>query len=188
MFLQPSAQEGSGIAGDVVTLGAPVFIKATTRDELNPVGVCVHAFLAWDAFVDAADAMRHARAMTMVERFAVKEWITPNQLLTMANQLWRALDARFPGHRRRTEVPMLHRLPTGTLMRGQLDLLLDLPDGGAVVVDHKTTWDEDVVGYAGQLAAYRAAVVAAARHTGIVQTWIHLPLHARMVEVTTTTP
>jgi len=186
MFLQPSAQEGSGVAGDAIALGAPVLIKATTRDELNPVGVCVHAFLAWDAFVDGADPSRHARAAAMVERFAVKEWITPSQLLTIADQLWRALDARFPGHRRRTEVPMLHRLPSGTLMRGQLDLLLDLPDGGAVVVDHKTTWDEDVVGYAGQLAAYRAAVVAAGQ-AGAVQTWIHLPLHARLVEVTTTT-
>jgi hypothetical protein len=186
MFLQPSAQEGGGIAGDVVTLGAPVLIKATTRDELNPVGVCVHAFLAWDAFVDGGDDIRQARAAAMVERFAVKEWITPAQLRTIADQLWRALDVRFPGHRRRTEVPMLHRLPTGTVMRGQLDLLLDLPDGGAVIVDHKTTWDEDVVGYAGQLAAYRAAVVAA-DVGGAVQTWIHLPLLARLVEVTTTT-
>lgn len=188
MFLQPSAQEGSGVPGEVVSLGAPVLIKATTRDELNPVGVCVHAFLAWDAFVDVTlgnAAARHARAAAMVERFAVKEWLTPTQLLTIADQLWRGLDARFPGHRRRTEVPMLHRLPTGTLMRGQLDLLLDLPDGGAIVVDHKTTWDEAVVGYAGQLAAYKAAVVAAGA-TDAVQTWIHLPLHGRLVEVTTT--
>ena len=82
---------------------------------------------------------------------------------------------------------MLHRLPTGTLMRGQLDLLLDLQDGGAVIVDHKTTWAEDVVGYAGQLAAYKAAVVAAGQHTGPVQTFIHLPLHAKLIEVTSTT-
>lgn len=83
---------------------------------------------------------------------------------------------------------MLQRLPSGSLMRGQLDLLLDLPDGGAVIVDHKTTWDGDVAGYAGQLQAYRSAVVAAGA-TSVstsVSTWIHLPLLGRLVEVATT--
>ena len=77
---------------------------------------------------------------------------------------------------------MLHRLASGTVMRGQIDLLLELPDGRAVIVDHKTTWDEDVVGYAGQLAAYKDAVAATGRFTA-VSTVIHLPLFGRLVEL-----
>jgi ATP-dependent helicase/nuclease subunit A len=190
MFLQPSAQEGTGQAGESITLGADVTVLASTRDELNPLGQCVHAFLAWDAFVDvnsaADDANRRHRAQQMLERFEVQQRATTQQLITMADRLWSALQTRFPGHRRRTEVPMLQRLPTGSMMRGQLDLLLDLPDGGAVIVDHKTTWDGDVAGYAGQLQAYRSAVLSAGATS--VSTWIHLPLLGRLVDVAMTEP
>ena len=188
MFMQPSAQEGTGSAGESITLGGDVTVTATSREELNPLGQCVHAFLAWDAFVDVKtdddDSRRRHRAQQMLERFEVNDRASTQQLITMADRLWHALQARFPGHRRRTEVPMLQRLPSGSLMRGQLDLLLDLPDGGAVIVDHKTTWDGDVAGYAGQLQAYRSAVVAAGATS--VSTWIHLPLLGRLVEVATT--
>ena len=91
------------------------------------------------------------------------------------------LDDKLPGHVRRTEVPLLHRLPEGSLVRGFIDLLVE-HDGAFIVVDHKNTFDADVSHYAGQLRAYKAAVEAA---TGkpVKGTWIHLPLLGEMVEV-----
>jgi ATP-dependent helicase/nuclease subunit A len=205
-YVQPSAQEGEGTTGEIVTLGAKIPLKEAfaTFESLNHLGQCVHAFLAWDAFVDVADHdRRFLKAKAMRERFEVVDMVEVSTLVAMGTRLWAALDARFPGHRRRTEVPMQHRLSTGSVVRGQIDLLLDLPDGSAVIVDHKTIQHTDIGGYAGQLVAYANAVAdsgvnsnpwrpakglnvlmnstASGRKT--VTTWIHAPLQAQLVEV-----
>lgn len=196
--VQPSAQVGEGRAGESIPLGAPIStdrpLAAGTdaeREELNHIGQMVHAFLAVDAFTAGAaagegvdvdvDARRAALALRVRKAFVVEDLLSTNKVKEIGRRLWRGLDARFPGHKRKTEVPLLQRLPTGSLVRGFIDLLVET-DAGFVIVDHKNTFDDDVSGYAGQLVAYASAVRAA---TGkpVVGLWIHLPLLGRLVEV-----
>ena len=65
------------------------------------------------------------------------------------------------------EVPILHRLADGRVVRGFVDLLVETA-AGWLIIDHKSspqpksTWRRDALGYAGQLAAYRDALLAAA--------------------------
>lgn len=194
MFVQPSAQEGTGTAGARMKLGGPITTDAPIKDELvdlNHLGQCVHAFLAVDAFADAALARgdetnggvmaRHHLASQLRKSFEVEPLISTAKIIEMGRRLWTLLDDKLPGHVRRTEVPLLHRLPEGSLVRGFIDLLVE-HDGAFIVVDHKNTFDADVSHYAGQLRAYKAAVEAA---TGkpVKGTWIHLPLLGEMVEV-----
>lgn len=185
-YLQPSAAVGTAAMGERVELGLPK-LPAFVGDDfesLNHLGQCLHAYLAWDAFVDVTDtSKRLQRAALMRQRFEITDdfEISASDIVRFGTQLWAALDVRFPGHTRHTEVPMQHRLPTGSVVRGQLDLLLKLPDGSAVVVDHKTVRKADVSGYAGQLTAYAHGVVASG--TPMVTTWIHLPLLGALVAV-----
>lgn len=190
MFLQPSAQQGTGKAGVRHWLGAPISTPPLSYLQINHLGQSLHAFLAVDAFSgdvkgDAGhDAHRHELAKRVRRRFGVEALLNNTALLEIGRRLWHFLDAGLPGHLRRTEVPLLHRVKAArgvSTMRGQIDLLID-HDSGLIVVDHKTTLEAGVEGYAAQLHAY-AAAVAAATGRPVTGTWIHLPLLGEMVEV-----
>ncbi len=185
-YVQPSSVTGDGAMLEEISIGSFVALKdpqaAFDRDTMNHLGQCLHAFLAWDAFVDVTDTTRRLnKAALMLRRFESVDVLGAQDLVTIATRLWAGLDARFPGHTRHTEVPMQHRLSTGSIVRGQLDLLLYLPDGSAVIVDHKTVLSADVSGYAGQLRAYADGVLESGAPA--VTTWIHLPVLAKLVAV-----
>jgi ATP-dependent exoDNAse (exonuclease V) beta subunit len=185
MFSQPSATVGEGRAGARVTIG-PFVVPRELNDELvdlNHLGQALHAFFAVDAFAGDDDDKRHALAERVRRGFGVERMLSTSEVATLGTRLWRALDARWSSCRRRTEVPVLHKNEHGSVVRGQIDLLLDRigDDDVAVIVDHKTTFDDDVSGYAGQLRAYRDVVRRAGLRVG--GTWIHLPLLGQLVEV-----
>ncbi|MBM4280988.1 MAG: hypothetical protein FJ137_09570 [Deltaproteobacteria bacterium] len=188
MFSQPSSTTGTGRAGARVTLG-PAVVPRDLQDELvdlNHLGQALHAFFAVDAFVDDdAEQRRHQLAARVRRQFDVERLLSTGEVATLGARLWTGLSSRWPGHRRRTEVPVLSTTDAGSVVRGQIDLLLehgDGADGGAVIVDHKTTLSDDVADYAGQLRAYRDVAVRAGLH--VTGTWIHLPLLGLLVEVT----
>jgi ATP-dependent exoDNAse (exonuclease V) beta subunit len=187
MFMQPSAQEGTGTAGPRHSLGSPISTReGLTFEELNHLGQSVHQFLAVDAHARAHDDDddAHRLASRVRQRFQVEELLNTAGLVEIGRRLWAFLDEKLPGHVRRTEVPLLHALPQGSTMRGQIDLLVE-HDGAFIVVDHKTTFDPAVEGYAGQLRAYASAVRAASGQP-VSGVWIHLPLLGEVVEVVLT--
>lgn len=72
-------------------------------------------------------------------------------------------------------------------MEGSIDTRIMLPDGGHVLVDHKSYPGKDPVGhvrenYVGQLAAYSAALEASTG-TRPREVLVHLPLRGEMVGV-----
>ena len=105
-------------------------------------------------------------------------------------------DGRSPGassprrSRRFQEWPIRHRLPDGSVVRGFVDLVIEI-DEGLVVIDHKsfpgTLTDEHkkVQEYAGQLGVYGEAL-AAAEGKPVLAGYIHLPVSGEMVEVSWT--
>jgi hypothetical protein len=68
-----------------------------------------------------------------------------------------------------------------------VDLLLHLPGGDVIVVDHKSSpirpdqCADKVVTFAGQLTAYREAI--AAQGLTVAGTWIHFPLAAVVARI-----
>jgi ATP-dependent exoDNAse (exonuclease V) beta subunit len=68
----------------------------------------------------------------------------------------------------------------GGQWNGSIDLLLRLPDGRLVVLDHKSSairrdqCAAKAATYSGQLGAYREAL--AAQGLSVAETWIHFPL------------
>lgn len=85
------------------------------------------------------------------------------------------------------EIPVEARRPDGSIVRGQIDFMLKLPDG-RIVVDHKA--DPRAVGdgnrlaemHGGQLDAYGEAVRIA---TGdpVLGSWLFLPVAAKAVRI-----
>lgn len=75
----------------------------------------------------------------------------------------------------------------GGQWNGVIELLLRLPSGEVVVVDHKSIpirleqCADKAARFAGQLAAYREALIA--QELVVQATWIHFPLAAVMANV-----
>lgn len=189
-FVQPSSLQGEGVGGAVHVIGPPVALAATPGDEaMTALGSAVHGFLAADHGLD--EAARLQLAAELLGRFEVAHLLDAAGLAGMGARLVAALQARFPDARLLRERPLWQRLDTGSVVRGQIDLLVDAP-GGFVVVDHKTyqglgELPAGAAGFAAQLDAYaRALQVATGRP--VLGLWVHLPLQGALVEVSVASP
>jgi hypothetical protein len=146
--------------------------------------VALHAiFGAWQAW--PADH-RTELVVGALERQQVTGILDVDACLLAAQRLYRFTDAHLAPISTRTEVPLAHVLGTGSTVRGQIDLLVFLAEGAAVI-DHKTyvadlaTSRATAAGFAGQLRRYAAAVTAAG--TQVSSLWIHMPIAGRMYRV-----
>ena len=107
--------------------------------------------------------------------------ISPGDLVRAADALERWIGRRWPGAALHREWPLAHRLPSGTVVAGNADLVLEVAEG-LVLVDHKLllgppeTLAEGAAGFAPQLAAY-ATALAAATGRPVLARFVHLPLH-----------
>jgi hypothetical protein len=147
----------------------------------------VHAFLAADR-PRFDDDDRAELAGRLLEGWGVSSALGVEDLVLMGRRFSEWLDARCPGARLHYEWPVEHRLETGTVLRGKVDLLAVTTDK-LVVVDHKlvlATESEalhEIGGMFGQVKAYADALIAAGMGTS-VETWVHLPLTGVMARLT----
>lgn len=83
------------------------------------------------------------------------------------------------------EVPFFHWNAEGQRVAGNMDLVLILQNGEAVLIDHKSYQGTDLqahaVGHAGQIAAYRAAL--AAHGMNVHSAWIHFCTQGKLVKL-----
>lgn len=183
-FETPSAAVGEGVVGEVVELGARVPLSGSP--DMEAIGEAVHAFLSADAWESDA-AERVAMARVLLERWGVASAVSPEDLVLASDRLRAWIEDRWAGANLRREWPILHRQQTSTIVRGRADLVIEL-DEGFTIIDHKTFPGrsdaalERAKGFAGQLAAYAAAVGAATgkRCLGL---YVHLPVLGRIVRV-----
>ncbi len=171
----------------VIPLAGRVALKVAASD-MGPLGDAVHGFLAADPSGDPA--ARRNIAERLLAAHGVAGTLTPDDLLRFADALATYLDARFPGAVWRREWPLRARLADRgypRLLRGEVDLFLELPDG-FVLVDHKSfpggkaERDARLVEYAGQLGWYARALEAALGKR-LRAAFIHLPIRGEIVEV-----
>ena len=105
--------------------------------------------------------------------------------LSLAFQRWAG--AAFPKAQWHREWPVQHRLDSGSLVSGFVDLVLDLEDG-FVVVDHKSypgsiaDAEARAASHAGQLLAYSRAITAATGKPCLGH-YIHLPISGVVIPV-----
>jgi ATP-dependent helicase/nuclease subunit A len=97
------------------------------------------------------------------------------------------VNMKWPRAKWHREMPMMHRLDTGSVVRGICDLALETKDGW-VVVDHKTYQAvEKAAGPAAQLKAY-AEGIAAATKKPLLGCYVHLPVAGVLVPVESALP
>jgi ATP-dependent exoDNAse (exonuclease V) beta subunit len=177
--VNPSQLEGKASIIETIEIGTRIPSILRDEEEVRRFGDAVHAFLAADR-PTLPTAEREALAREILRRFVISGAIEDVRLPQISDQLIRWIDSSWPGSELARELPLLHRLPSGTLLRGTADLVVDTK-GGLVLVDHKAfpgSREQAVTRageYAGQLSAYAHALTAA-RKTPLLGAFIHLPI------------
>jgi superfamily I DNA/RNA helicase len=157
---------------------APIPARLASSDDVSRLGSAIHSFLAaLPSLRGASPALRERVAARCLAGWGVDGAMAPAQLARMGTRLEEWIAARWPGARLLAEVPVSAPRAAGGHWRGTADLVVELPGGGAIVVDHKTGLAESrrtgiaPPAYAAQLDAYREAFAAAGRP--LEELWLH---------------
>ena len=158
-------------------LGPPLLSKADTH--WDRAGNAIHAYLA-TPHRQMDQQVKVTVAQRIIERHQASQLVTPETLVT-AGQRWSEwVEREFPGALELTEVPIAWQTDQDQRLKGYVDSLIQLPDGGIVLVDHKSVLGDQAVQqvereFLGQLEIYRQVLVQA----GLGEpraVLVHLPL------------
>lgn len=187
----PSSMEPpeQGLRVTIESLGSTAF-PAKVKDGTEPedLGNAIHAyFAALPSLAGLTAARRKVVADRCLRGFGVEAQLSAVTLVELGERLLSWIDAHYQGAVLRTEVAVTARRSDGSRIVGDVDLLLELDDGRAVVIDHKTAFptpqkaEAKAAAFAGQLEGYREALETNART--VEATFIHFPFSGLMARV-----
>ncbi len=154
---------------------------------MTVLGNAIHACIAM-AFTDPGISLDEAWITRILDGFGLKGAIDPSGLVRHIAALEQWISLRWPHCRRHAEIPIESILPSGQVMHGRIDLLLEV-DGGWVLLDHKANpaprdkWEQVANEHGGQLSVYADALICATGRS-VTETWIVLPVAAGAIQIT----
>jgi ATP-dependent exoDNAse (exonuclease V) beta subunit len=184
LWLRPSAMSAGTYRTEMVeAVGARIALKATV--DMTALGSAVHNCMAF--YLASGVGVSADDIAAILARWGVGTAVAPEPVLAQAQALLQWIESRWPGAPIWTEVPIEVRLESGQVVRGQIDLLVELV-GGWVLLDHKTDprsaadGDRLAEAHGAQLNAYAKAVLEATGRA-VVERWLFLPVAAQAVKI-----
>jgi ATP-dependent exoDNAse (exonuclease V) beta subunit len=166
----------------------PFFPIGARTEDAVPIGNAIHTYLGSLPSLAMLDqAGKCAVAGRSLNAFAVAGLVSPEVLVAAGERFESWVRRVYPDARWQTEVDVSSVRSQGGQWTGTIDLLLELPDGTLVIVDHKSApirrehCAAKAAEYSGQLSAYSEVL-----QTGgfrIAARWIHFPLAGAMVSL-----
>ena len=153
--------------------------------DVQEIGLALHAAIAAELInPDRPDALAHIQAI--LEAHGIANYLQPQDALDTARILRTNINEHFKATRILAEWPISHRVDSGQLAKGWVDVLVETSEGW-VIIDHKSSprpkseWEQEALEYSGQLKAYKEALQSAGET--VAATWIHFPVSGGIVEV-----
>ncbi|MDE0661445.1 MAG: UvrD-helicase domain-containing protein [Gammaproteobacteria bacterium] len=184
-YVQPSSAEpvdGASV-GDIIEVGERIALKGNAMAD---VGNGLHAVLAAELVNPLPDGKALKRARELLAGHGAAEHLDAKDAISVARRFARCLEERFQVTRVQVEVPILHALDDGRVVRGFVDVLAET-DKGWLIIDHKSSpqptseWPDAAMKYSGQLATYRTALTAAG--LDVPACFLHFAVTGGLVEV-----
>ncbi len=182
--IDPTRFEAHQLPGDKIDF------PRVDRALADRLGNAVHQFLGALPSMSGADS----NVRTTAARHALETWgfdeIDADSLVEAGRRFEVWIGDRYPGATWLTELPVT--APRGATAddgqwNGFLDLLLVLPGGVVVIIDHKSgvVLPSGIAAYAARYSEQISAYQAILEHDGInvVERWLHLPLSGDMIAV-----
>lgn len=173
---------GSGSSGAVAprdTCAIGEALEGVENLDANVLGLAIHACLA-ASFTPRRGTISEAEIGRVLGGFGLHESDLPGAVLRQVNALHDWIAQRWPGARAQAEIDVQQVLPSGQVLKGRVDLLLET-DAGWVVIDHKSAklppsqWGEFAAKHAAQVNDYALAVAHASGQPVCAQ-WLFLPV------------
>jgi len=183
-FNPSKADSPSMAVVDTITLGSRMDIGKGV--DWTTVGHAVHASMAL-AFVDQKAQLKTEDVDRILKGYGLSAQVSAQSLTDQIKAVAEWVGKTWPGCRTLPEWPVESILPTGQVLNGRVDLLVD---NGThwILIDHKSnpgaksSWPELANTYGGQLLAYQSAIETA---TGkpVKETWLVLPVAGGAIRI-----
>ncbi len=168
---------------EIATIGEP--IQLTGSPNLAQVGLAIHASIA--ATVSDKANLNEQLVKTLLESNGVPSSVAPGALVSQIGEFFEWCKARYGNSLMLSEHPVEMVTQNGQWIVGQIDLLIDTPDGW-VLIDHKAStkieesFPELANNYSGQLAMYRTSIEQSTIRKTIAS-WLYLPILGKAIKV-----
>jgi ATP-dependent helicase/nuclease subunit A len=167
-----------------VTLGERMDIGS--KVDWTTVGHAVHATMAL-AFVDTTTLVKAEDVAQILAGYSLSAHVSDKALADQANTVVQWVHQQWPNCRTLPEWPVKALLPSGQILNGRIDLLVDAGTHW-VLIDHKSnpgsssSWPELANKYGGQLLSYKEAIELA---TGkeVKEIWLVLPVSGGAISI-----
>jgi len=183
-YHSPSMAMGGKKAGPVVATtltGEQFFPPKSDEATFARLGNAVHGYMAaLPSLCAVDDSLRTKVAERCIAAFDVSGIVPASVIISAGQRFIEWVDANYPGATWHTEVSVSGPRPMGGQWTGTIDLLLELPSGEFVLIDHKSApirrnaCAAKATEYVGQLQAYEEMLKGA--EITIVGKLIHFPL------------
>ena len=147
----------------------------------------MHSYLAaLPSMLSLSDSAKQVVAERCLSPFSVTGILAPSVLVSSGERFRQWVEKNYPGAQWYVEIAASGPRAAGGDWNGTIDLVLQLPSGGVVVIDHKSApirrqhCAAKAGQFAGQLDAYREVLTSAGAL--VESTWIHFPLAGVMAK------
>jgi ATP-dependent exoDNAse (exonuclease V) beta subunit len=168
---------------EIATIGTP--IKTKGSPNLGQLGLAVHASIA--AAVSDRANLNSQLVLSMLDANGVSGFVSTNELVSQMGAFLDWCQSRYGDAPMLAEHPVEMVMENGQWVVGQIDLLIDTPEGW-VLIDHKASmkaeesFPELAAGYSGQLGMYRQALESATSKK-VIESWLYLPILGKVIRV-----
>jgi ATP-dependent helicase/nuclease subunit A len=183
-FNPSKADSPAMVVTETITLGERMEIGS--KVDWSTVGHAVHAAMAL-AFVDQTIPIKTDDINRILVGFSLSAHVSAEALADQVNTVGHWVGKKWSGCRTLPEWPVEAVLPSGQILNGRVDLLVDVGSHWALI-DHKSnpgarsSWPELANTYGGQLLAYQTAIEMA---TGkpVKEIWLVLPVAGGAIRI-----
>ena len=161
--------------------GSAYFPAGAKESSYADIGNAVHAYFATLPSMQRFNKLqKEVVAERCLSSYSVSGLLDSSAIVSSGDRFCEWVATTFPNARWHTEVPVTVTRTDGGHWNGTIDLLLELPDGRVVVIDHKSApirrkyCEAKAAAFSGQLNAYRDMMSQTG--TEVASCWIHFPL------------
>ena len=168
----------SASIGEIITLGDRIEVSGSY--DPATLGSALHAVIA------TTIVGQQATSRILLD-YGVHEVISIEAADACCSRLIEALQDNFSPTALYTEYPLTYTTPSGQVMTGWIDLLVETEEG-LIVIDHKASprgrseWEEIALSYSGQLDAYAEGLQTCSSKP-VISKWIHFAVSGGLVNV-----